>query len=128
MKLQVLTWLRDSLIGLTGKTIELIFRTILFCLPLGIYILLIQFRSKASKVSNISVFTNDNSVWQHIFPGFILVAVNPNLLKESYFKFRRNFQMWVNDNKFLLFFIMLTIVFALTFLVFYMILMLKGKI
>lgn len=127
MKLQVLTWLRDSLIGLTGRIIELLFRIILCCLPLGIYMLLIQFRSKASKISNISVFTNDNSTWQHVFPGFILVAINPNLLKESYFKFRRNFQTWISDNRFLLFFVLSTAIFLLTFAVFYIALFLKGK-
>lgn len=127
MKLQVLTWLRDSLIGLTGRIIELLFRIILCCLPLGVYMLLIQFRSKASKISNISVFTNDNSTWQHVFPGFILVAINPDLLKESYFKFRRNFQTWISDNRFLLFFVLSTAIFLLTFTVFYIALFLKGK-
>lgn len=127
MKLQVLTWLRDSLIGLTGRIIELLFRIILCCLPLGVYLLLIQFRSKASKISNISVFTNDNSTWQHVFPGFILVAINPDLLKESYFKFRRNFQAWISDNRFLLFFVLSTAIFLLTFTVFYIALFLKGK-
>ena len=127
MKLQVLTWLKDSLIGLIGKTIELIFRTILCCLPLGVYLLLIQFRSKASTIRNISVYTEDNSVWQHIFPGFILVAVNPNLLKNSYIKFRRNIQAWINDNRFLLFFLIFVSVFLLTFAIFYIILILKSN-
>ena len=127
MKLQVLTWLKDSLIGLIGKMIELIFRTILCCLPLGVYLLLIQFRSKASTIRNISVYTEDSSVWQHIFPGFILVAVNPNLLKNSYIKFRRNIQVWINDNRFLLFFLIFIFVFFLTFAIFYIILILKGN-
>ena len=95
MKLQVLTWLRDSLINISGRIIELLFRGILCCLPLGVYLLLIQFRSKASKVSSLSVFTTDESMWQHIFPGFILVAINPNLLKESWFKKKRNIQVCV---------------------------------
>lgn len=104
MKLTVLTWLRDSLIGVTGRTIELLFRIILCCLPLGVYLLLIQFRSKASTIRNISVYTEDNSMWQHIFPGFILVAINPNLLKESWFKTRKNIQTWMYNNRFILIF------------------------
>jgi len=127
MKLQVLTWLRDSLIGLIGRTIEIIFRTILFCLPLGVYLLLIQFRSKASKISNISVYTEDYSVWQHVFPGFILVSINPNSIKEWCLKKRLKIQTWVGDNKFLLFLSLFFIVFVLTFAVFYIVLMLYNN-
>ena len=127
MKLTVLTWLRDSLVGLTGRIIELTFRTILFCLPLGAYLLLIQLRSKASTIRNISVYTEDNSVWQHIFPGFILVAINPNSLKEWYFKKRLKIQTWISDNKFLLFLLLSLTVFILTFAVFYIVLMLHNN-
>ena len=127
MKLQVLTWLKDSLIGLIGRTIEIIFRTILFCLPLGIYLLLIQFRSKASKVSNISVYTEDYSVWQHIFPGFILVSINPNSIKEWCLKKRLKIQIWVGDNRFLLFLSLFFIVFILMFAVIYIVLMLHNN-
>ena len=113
MKLTVLTWLRDSLIGITGRTIELIFRTILCLLPLGVYLLLVQLRSKASKISNISVYTTDDSIWQHIFPGFILVAINPNVLKEHYNKSKRNFQSWYQENKYLITFIFMSLITAL---------------
>ena len=107
--------------------IEIIFRVILFCLPLGIYLLLIQSRSKASKISNISVYTEDYSVWQHIFPGFILVSVNPNSIKEWYLKKRLKVQIWVGDNRFLLFLLLFLIVFVLTFAVFYIVLMLHNN-
>lgn len=100
MKLTVLTWLRDSSISLIGRIIEIVFRILLFCLPLGVYLLLIQARDKASKVSSISVYTTDDSVWQHIFPGFILVAVNPNSFKNSFNSIKLRFQQWVNNNKY----------------------------
>ena len=117
MKLTVLTWLRDSLIEFTGKSIEIIFRIILCLMPLGVYLLLLQLREKASKVSSLSVYTADESTWQHVFPGFILIAINPNLLKESFYKFRKSTQSWINDNKFLLFFILLLVVSLLTLIV-----------
>lgn len=110
MKLTVLIWLRDSLIGLIGRTIEILFRIILCLMPLGIYLLLIQFRSKASKISSISVFTTDDSIWQHIFPGFILVAINPNVLKENYKKTKKKFQNWVNENKYMISFTFMTLI------------------
>ena len=100
MKLTVLTWLRDSSISLIGRAIEISFRIILFCLPLGVYLLLIEARDKASKISNISVYTTDDSVWQHVFPGFILVAINPNSFKNFYNSLKINFQQWVNRNKY----------------------------
>ena len=127
MKLQVLTWLRDSLVGLIGRTIETIFRIILCCLPLGVYLLLIQFRSKASTIRNISVYTEDNSVWQHIFPGFILVSINPNSLKEWHLKRKAKVQGWISDNRFLLFLLIFLVVFILTFAVFYIVLMMHNN-
>ena len=72
MKLTVLKWIGDSSIGILGRTIEVLFRCVLCILPLGIYMILLQRRSKASKVSSILTFTNERSIWQHVFPGFIL--------------------------------------------------------
>ena len=113
MKLTVLTWIGQSLVSVLGRTIELLFRIILFLLPLGAYLLLIQSRSKASKVSNISIYTTDDSVWQHIFPGFILVSIDPNSFKKSYNSAKNKFQQWVNDNKYILAFIFMSAISAL---------------
>jgi hypothetical protein len=111
MKLVVLNWFKDFFIKVLGRSIELLFRITLFILPLGLYLLLIQMRDKASKISNISVYTNDDSVWQHVFPGFILVAINPRAFEQSYLEINRKFQTWVSNNKYLLgFLFMLTIV------------------
>ena len=113
MKLTVLKWLFDSSISLIGRTIELLFRIILCILPMGAFLLLIQLRSKASKVSNISVYTNDESIWQHIFPGFILIAINPNSLKNSYNSTKNNFQKWIEENKYILAFLFMSLISAL---------------
>ena len=102
MKLTVLSWLRDALIPFIGKIIELIFRGILFVMPLGVYLCLIQSRSKVSKISNITVFTKDESVWQHVFPGFILVAIEPDSFKKSVARTKASIQSWVLNNKYIL--------------------------
>ena len=101
-KLVVLNWLKDFLLVYIGRTIEILFRAILFFLPLGVYLLLIQMRKKASKTSSISVFMTDDSTWQHIFPGFILVSVDSKSLKRSTLKFRNNVQSWVAANRYII--------------------------
>ena len=108
MKLTVLTWFKDSAVPFLGKIIEVLFRIILFILPLGVYLFLVQNRDKASKVSNLSVYTNDNSVWQHVFPGFILVAVDAHSFEKSYLEAKRKFQNWISTNRYILALIFMT--------------------
>ena len=102
MKLTVLTWLKDASIGLIGRTIELIFRILLFFLPLGLYLLLIQTREKASAVSSLTAFTNDESRWQHVFPGFILITINHQSLKKATTRVKTNIQSWIASNKYII--------------------------
>ena len=102
MKLTVLKWLGDSSVALLGRLIELTFRIILCFLPLGVYMILLQKRQKASSINTISVYTNERSKFQHVFPGFILVAVEPNFLNATITKVRDNIQNWVQRNKYLL--------------------------
>ena len=64
--------------------------------------LLLQKRSKASKISNIMVYTNDRSIWQHVFPGFILVAIEPDEMKKFFTNLNNNFKAFVERNKYLL--------------------------
>ena len=102
MKLTVLTWLKDASINLIGRTIELIFRGLLLLLPLGAYLLLIQSREKASAISSLTAFTTDDSRWQHIFPGFILITVNQQSLKKGIEKTKLKIQNWIASNKYIL--------------------------
>lgn len=102
MKLTVIKWLADSSIGILGRSIELIFRSILCLMPLGLYMLLLQKRSKASKVSSILTYTNDRSVWQHVFPGFILISIEPDELTNFLTKVHNSLQTWVDKNKYIL--------------------------
>ena len=102
MQLTVLEWLKDFLVTFIGRAVEILFRGILLILPLGVYLWLIQNREKASTIRNISVYTTDESKWQHIFPGFILVAIDPNAFKKSVNKIRSKVQIWIMNNKYIL--------------------------
>ena len=82
--------------------------------------LFIQLRSKASKISNISVYTDEKSCWQHIFPGFILVAVDENMLKNKYNEIKKNFQTWIFNNRFILSFLAIFLIILLISLILFM--------
>lgn len=113
MKLTVSEWVKEFLITLIGRTIELLFRIILFTLPMGVFLLMLQLRDKASKVSSLSVFTTDESTWQHVFPGFILVAIDAAALKKSITRSRNNVQSWIATNKYWLSFLFMFAIVAL---------------
>lgn len=100
MKLTVSNWLVDFLKVALGRSIEILFRVVLCLLPLGVYMLLVQNRSKVSSISSLYAFTGDSSVWQHVFPGFMLVAVDKNMLRASCHKANNQFQEWVKANKY----------------------------
>ena len=115
MKLTVLTWLKEFLINFIGKAIEVLFRIILCMLPLGVYLLVVQSRRKASSVSNLSVFTTTTSVWQHVFPGFILIAIDPKVLEKEVLKVKGNIDRWVNSNKYII--ALLFMIFIVTYMI-----------
>ena len=115
MKLTVLGWLKDCLVPFIGRIIEIIFRIILFLLPMGVFLIMLQSRQKASSTSNLSVFTTDDSRWQHIFPGFILVSCDSKSLKKSYNNIKSKFQSWVANNKYLLAFLFMSAVVTLPY-------------
>ena len=110
MRLTVLNWIKDEATPFVGRAIEFLFRTILFLLPLGVYLFLLQGRSKASSINSISVYTNEESKFQHIFPGFILVSISPNSLNEALLKAKSSFQSWVERNKYLLAFMFMSVI------------------
>ena len=116
MKLVVLNWLKDGVLPFIGRTIELIFRMVLSLLPLGVYMILLQKRSKASSVSAISTYTKENSRFQYVFPGFILVSIDPDSLNSSIAKTKSNVQNWINQNKYILTIMFMTIVVVLMIL------------
>lgn len=112
MQLTVLKWIGEKSVRVLGRVIESIFRTILFLLPLGVYMLLLQ-RRKASSITSISVYTNERSQFQHVFPGFILVSVEPESLSKFLTKVHNDFQSWVQRNKYALAFLFMSIIVTL---------------
>lgn len=66
-------------IGLLEKLMIL-----LYCLlPMGLFMLLMSLRTKNHKATAIGTFTNERSEFQHIFPNYILVIVEPTLLRND---------------------------------------------
>ena len=66
-------------VGLLEKLMVL-----LYCLlPMGLFMLLMSLRTKNHKATAIGTFTNERSEFQHIFPNYILVIVEPNLFKKD---------------------------------------------
>ena len=102
MELTVMRWLRDFLVPLIGKTVELLFRVLLCLLPLGVYMVILQKRVKASSTRTISVYTKENSKFQHVFPGFLLVSIDPDSLSSYLAKVHNNVQNWIQRNKYII--------------------------
>lgn len=102
MKPIVLTWIKEFTLNTLKVTGEFMARVIWLMLPLGVFMLLIQMRSKASGIRSIFTYTEDNSEFQAIFPGYYLVSVNPNEMKEYIAKTKGNFQKWLQNNKYIL--------------------------
>ena len=102
MQLTVISWFKESLITFIGRLIEVLFRVILCLLPLGVYMLLLQKRKKTSTISTIRVYTKDDSRWQHVFPGFILVSIDPNSLDNFFTKINSDTQNWIMQHKYVL--------------------------
>ena len=114
MTTEVIKWVTDFLVGVLRQSLELLLRVILFFLPLGFYLTLLEFRSKVSSTSNLSVYTNDKSTWQHVFPGFILVAIDSSLFKKTLKSINESFQQWIKQNKYTLAFIACMVLILIT--------------
>lgn len=102
MNLTVSKWLWENLIVVIGRIIEVLFRIILCILPLGLYLLVLQNRQKASSITSISVYTKEYSKFQHVFPGFLLVSINPNSLSEVITSTNSKIQSFIERNKYTL--------------------------
>lgn len=80
-------------------TLNLILSMVYLLLPVGIYMMLLQFREKVSKVSALSTFTEDDSTWQFIHPNFILVCKDPKEHKVAFKKFIKAVNNFYNNYK-----------------------------
>lgn len=80
-KFPMLNVLLQLFIALTIGLLEKICILLYLMLPMGLFMLLMSLRTKNHKATAISTFTNEKSEFQHIFPNYILVVVEPQLLK-----------------------------------------------
>ena len=80
-KFPMLNVLLQLVIALTIGLLEKICILLYLMLPMGLFMLLMSLRTKNHKATAISTFTNEKSEFQHIFPNYILVVVEPQLLK-----------------------------------------------
>ena len=80
-KFPMLNVLLQLFIALTIGLLEKICILLYLMLPMGLFMLLMSLRTKNHKATAISTFTNEKSEFQHIFPNYILVVVDPQLLK-----------------------------------------------
>lgn len=94
-KFPMLNVLLQLVIALTIGLLEKICILLYLMLPMGLFMLLMSLRTRNHKATAIGTFTNEKSEFQHIFPNYILVVVEPQLL-------RRNVTKRVNEvNSFL---------------------------
>ena len=82
-KFPMLNVLLQLFIALTIGLLEKICILLYLMLPMGLFMLLMSLRTKNHKATAISTFTNEKSEFQHIFPNYILVVVEPQLLKRN---------------------------------------------
>ena len=80
-KFPMLNVLLQLVIALTIGLLEKICILLYLMLPMGLFMLLMSLRTKNHKTTAIGTFTNEKSEFQHIFPNYILVVVEPQLLK-----------------------------------------------
>ena len=82
-KFPMLNVLLQLVIALTIGLLEKICILLYLMLPMGLFMLLMSLRTKNHKATAISTFTNEKSEFQHIFPNYILVVIEPQLLKRN---------------------------------------------
>ncbi len=63
------------------------------CLPLSLYVFMLQMRDRPTPATNLFTFLNEKSTYQLISPGVILVAVNGSEYKDS---MKKNKKFWEN--------------------------------
>ena len=85
------------------QVMKLLVNTFFFFLPVGIYVLIIQFAKKMSATSSLSAYADpDKSEWMFIYPNTILVTTDANLYKKNIKKFVKGVDKFIEQNKLLL--------------------------
>ena len=74
------------LVALTIGLLEKLMILLYCLLPMGLFMLLMSLRTKNHKATAIGTYTNERSEFQHIFPNYILVIVEPAFLRNGFNK------------------------------------------
>ena len=98
------------IMGLT----EGLLRLFVLLLPLGLFMLLIQLRTKAPSGAALPAYVNNaKSEWQFVYAGTILVMLEPNSLRDKFNNYVSSLNRFVSKYKFLLIFWALALLTAL---------------
>ena len=95
-------------IALTIGLLEKVLICLYCCLPIGLFMLLMSLKSKTHKATALSTFTTEQSEFQLIFPNYILVIVEPKLLKKYVDKKKKDLAKFMETNKYLIIALVLT--------------------
>lgn len=99
--------LLKRLFGLLIKIVmgltEGLLRLLILLLPIGLFMLLIQLRTKAPSGSALPIYVNNGkSEWQFVYSGTILVMMEPNALRDKFNAMISTVNRFLNKYKFLL--------------------------
>lgn len=109
-KLSFLSATLNLIISTLLNILNYVLAFLYMCLPLWFFMVIMQLRDKNNKATAISTFVKDNSEFQYIFPGYILVAVDPTSLRKWHKNFMRIVYDYLNTNKWLLIISLLIII------------------
>ena len=71
-----------------------------FLLPVGVYVLIMQFTRKMSAMSSIETYVDPSKgEWMFIYPNTILVTTDANLYKKNIKKFNKELNKFIENNK-----------------------------
>lgn len=112
-KFPMLHTLAQLFIALTVGVLEKICIFLYCCLPIGIFMLMMSSRTKNHKATAIGTYTNERSEFQHIFPNYILVIVEPNLMKKAIEAKVNALNAFLNKYKFIIMFLFVLFIIGL---------------
>ena len=91
----LITRLFKFLVAMIMWILELIARFIWLMVPIGIHMLFLQLRTKVDKLPALTGYFDEESTWQMIYDGAVLVNTNPGALHKRY----NNIKKWFIQTK-----------------------------
>lgn len=82
------------------QVLKIIVNILFFLLPVGIYVLIMQFTRKMSAMSSIETYVDPSKgEWMFIYPNTILVTTDANLYKKNINKVVKSLNKFLETNK-----------------------------